>query len=695
MTPDSLDQLFAPRSVAVVGASSDPAKPGGRAFGYLREHFSGALFPVNAKPFDCPPYRVAAALDEIEGTPDLAVLAVPSAAVEEQLAACAAKGIRTAVIFTSGFAELGGVHEQQQHRLAAIGRAAGMRLLGPNCLGYFNAHAGVFPTFTAVLSHAMPTAGGVAILSQSGAIGAHLLSMLRDNGIGVSLWVATGNECDVDVADCIGYAARDRNSETIVVYLEGCRDGRKLVDALTLARSRGKAVIVLKAGSSPEGAAAAASHTGALVGADEVFDAVFAEGGAIRVRSYEEILDVVAARNGGVLPRGRRFGIATNSGGAGILLADYARAAGLEVPELPADRQARLKEILPLAGVRNPVDTTATAMTRPTLLGQFLDTLLGADVIDMAVLYLSMMGRNADLLAEIRAVLREVRARYPEKPVALVMTVPPQARRDIETEGFLVYEDPARAVGALAALARIAEALSTPPQPRPPTRGERLAEIQDGGEAAGLALLGKAGIPVVEARLARSPAEAAEAAESFARPVAMKIASPDIAHKSESGGVRLGVEGARAAEAAYRDILAAVAGSAPAARIDGVILAPMIRGGVEVILGTTWDPIFGAVVMVGLGGVFVEVYRDVVYRLAPVTETEAEAMIRSVRGYPILAGARGRTPVDLEALARAVAALSQLAAANPGIGSIDVNPFIALPEGGYAVDALVVPREPD
>ncbi len=692
MSSHALDLIFKPRSVAIIGASSDPAKPGGRAFAYLRAHFKGDIFPINAKPFDCAPYRVAARIDDLECVPDLAIIAVPASVVEQQLTSCAAKGIKAAVIFTAGFAELGGEQEAQQQRIAAIARDAGMRLLGPNCLGCFNTHAGAFTTFTAVISHAMPPTGSVAILSQSGAIGAHLLSMIRDVEIGTSLWVATGNECDIDVADCIDYAARDPNSKTIVVYLEGCRNGRKLVDALMLAKANGKPVIVLKAGSSPEGAAAAASHTGALVGSDQVFDAAFAECGAYRARSYEEIVDLVMACSGGVFPRGRRFGIATNSGGAGILLADYARDAKLEVPELAPDLQARLKDILPLAGVRNPVDTTATAMTRPDLLGQFLDTLLGAENIDMAVLYLSMMGRNSTLLTEMRKVLRGVRQKYPEKPVALIMTVPAETQREIESEGFLVFEDPARAVHAMAALAQLSESLVAPPRTAPQSRSAQLAEITGGGEAAGLAVLKQAGIPVVEARLVGSAAQAAEAARDIAAPLAMKIASPDIPHKSESGGVRLGVEGAEAAEIAYREILETVGQRAPDARIEGVLIAPMISGGVEVILGTTYDAVFGPVVMFGLGGIFVEIYRDVVYRLAPVSESEAAEMIREIQGYPILAGARGREPFDLAVLAQALSALSHLAAENPGIESIDVNPFIALAKGGYAVDALIVPK---
>ncbi|MGE3298781.1 MAG: acetate--CoA ligase family protein [Porticoccaceae bacterium] len=365
--------------------------------------------------------------------------------------------------------------------------------------------------------------------------------------------------------------------------------------------------------------------------------------------------------------------------------------AGLKVPALTDSTQARFKEAVPVAGVRNPVDITAKVVTSPELLGLFLDGLLAEEHIDCAVLYLSNMGRNAPLFARMREAIASLPARHAGKLIAVVATLPQDARRQLEEDGYLLFEDPLRAVRTMARLAQIANSFDAPERRPVAARAPKLEGETSKNEWAALQALRAAGIPVVESCLVTSAQEAAAAAERLHAPMALKIASADIQHKSEVGGVMLGVQGSASAAAAFEELMERVRAAAPAAQIDGVLVAPMVTGGVEVILGTKLDPVFGPVVMFGIGGIFVEVFRDVTFRVAPIDKEEAGRMIREIKAFAVLAGARGRPPVDLDALASALSMLSHVAAANVDrIDSIEINPFIALPVGGVAVDGLIV-----
>lgn len=681
----SVATLFRPRSVAVIGASADERKPGGRAYGYLTRYFSGTVMPVNPR---AP--GMAASVAALPGVPDVALVAVPAAAVADELAACAASGVRAAIVLSSGFAEVGPAGQALQDDLRQRIAGWGMRVLGPNCIGLFGAAAGFYATFTTVVGHGRAEVGPVSMVSQSGAVGAHVFSLARDSGIGFSYWAATGNQVDVDVADCIGFYASDPDTRVIAVCLEGCPDGDRLQRALAVARRAGKPVVALKLGRSEVGAEAAATHTGSLVGSDAAFDAVFERHGVLRVRGFEEMVDLVAACVGGVHPAGPRLGIASISGGAGILMADDAADAGLQVPALPPATQARLKALAPLGAARNPVDTTAGALVNPALLRAFLAALLESDEIDAAVLFVSNLGRTPELLEPFRHGLADVRSRHPGKPVALVIGAPEPALRALRDDGFLTYQDPLRAIRALAGLARYARARRrADPDPGAPD-AVPVRWGGAGGEREALALLGAHGIPVVRTELARSAADAVAAAHRLGFPVVLKIASSDVAHKSDVGGVALGLADEDAVASAFASVTAAVARACPDARLDGVVVAPMVRGGTELILGARHDPIFGPMVMVGLGGVYVDVLRDVVLRVAPVDEAEALEMIGTLRGAPILRGARGHAPLDVGCVARSLVALSRLIAAAGGrIREIDVNPFVVLPDGGCAVDALI------
>ena len=690
----SLRALFEPRSLAVLGASADPGKLGGRTLVNLRACYPGRLYAVNARGQEIDGLASYRSIAELPEAPDLAIVSVPVSSALEAVAACAAKGVGNAVIFTSGFAELGGEGQRLQERLLGLARESGMRLLGPNCMGFVDVAGGIVASFVgpATLEGLVP--GRVAILSQSGAIGTLSLALARDRGIGVSLWVTTGNQCDVDFSECLAYLAEDDGTNVILAGLEGCTDGAKLRQALRLAHARRKPVIMLKIGRSEIGAAAVVSHTGTLAGNDAVYEAVFRSHAVHRAENFSELLDVAEAAAEGLYPENDRLGIVTVSGGVGVMMADEALARGLRMTAMPRAAQARLKAIVPFSAVRNPVDATTVIITEPRVLRRFLEETLAAGGYGAVVVFLATLGLNAVLVESMLAALEGVRQAYPRRPIVFVMATTGETRALVEAAGFAVFDEPVRATAALAALRRISEAWQRPPPvPAPKLSARTLASVPQ-NEHAALAFLAHAGIPTVPHRLARSRAEAARAAAELGFPVALKISSPDIAHKSDIGGVVLDVATEAGAGTAFARIMTRAARRKPKARLDGVLVAPMVKGGVELILGARRDAIFGPVIMLGLGGVFAETFADTALRLAPLGEREAMRMIRELKGYPLLAGTRGRPRLDLVRLAKALAALSRLALAyRERIESIDINPFVVLPKGATALDALVVARE--
>ena len=693
-----LEFLFRPRAVAVVGASNDPMKISGRPLAFMLKHgYQGALYPINPKSETVQGITAYPNLAEVEGAIDLAVIAVPAAAAAQAVEDCAAKGVKAAVVFTSGFAEVGDDGRREQERLKEIARPAGLRLLGPNCLGLFSTREKMGASFTTSLMDDWPPAGDIGIVAQSGAFGSHVYLMARARGLGVSYWCATGNEVDIDVADCIAFCARDPSTKVILSYMEGCPDGDRLRAALELARVNEKPVVVMKVGASEVGAAAAQSHTAALAGADRVFDAAFRQHGVHRAETIDELLDIAyACHVAGRLPQGRRLAAISISGGAGVLMADRAAKTGVEMPEMPAPAQRELKELLSFASPRNPIDVTAQALNDRDLLRRNVEVTLAEDCYDAAILYMAMVGLFPPMMAALHEILDGVRRDRPDRLLILSMIAQAADRQRAEAGGFPVFEDPSRAVDAIAAMAGFAEAFARRPG-RPP--GAQ-ALVLDGrpNEYDALSLLGAAGIPTVEARLAATADEAVAAAEALGGPVAMKVCSADILHKSDIGGVRLGVVGADAVRAAYDQIITAADAHMIGAAVDGVILQPMAGQGVETIIGVQRDPVFGPVVMFGLGGVLVEVLQDVTFRVAPFDTAEAHRMIDEIKARKILDGVRGQPVADVQALAETLAQLSAVAAASAEtVASIDLNPFLLGPRGagGRALDAVILPAEPN
>lgn len=697
-TPRSgLDALFNPRSVAIIGASRDPTRIGGRPLRYLTESgFQGKVWPINPRHDRVQGLEARPHIADVPGPIDAAIVAVRAERVLEAIEACAERGVGAAVVFTSGFAETDTTGAARQRRMGEVARASGMRILGPNCLGVYNAAIGYFATFTTTIDVQRPKPGSVAIVSQSGAYGSHLGLLARRRRIDVGLWVTTGNECDVTVPECIEWMAARPEIDVVAAYAEGVKDGDALLASLDAARACGKTVLFTKAGRSEAGAEAARSHTASLSGADTVFDAVLAQHGIVRTDNTEEMLDAAYAASIGALPSSRRTGFLTISGGAGVLMADEAAIRRLDVAPMPEAAQARLKEKLSFSTSKNPVDITAQVFNQPHLVGEFLDAMLDDGDYAAIIIFFTVVASMEFMARPILDALARARARYPNRPILMTMIGSDESIARYEALNVPVFEDAVRAVRAVSALARVKEGLSRIRDTSSHAAAHPTGDRYDGGrfdEREAQRLLASWGVPSVETSVARSAGEAARAARTIGGPLAMKVLSPDIEHKSEAGAVALGVAVEGAADE-HDSLIARAAAHDAAAEIRGTLLAPMVDG-VECILGVRRDPVFGPVVMVGSGGIFAEVLDDVALRKAPVDLAEAKRMIAELKGARRLEGTRGRPRCDIDALADAVAALSRFAAAHADvIESVDVNPFVVLPEGegGMALDALVIER---
>ena len=692
----SLTPLLKPASVAIVGASRDPAKIGGLPLAFMKASgFAGALYAVNPRGEEVQGLRSYRSVAEIPGTIDLAILSLPAPAVLPALRDCQEKAVRAAVVFSAGFAEVDDRGRALQTEIASLARQGGMRVLGPNCMGVVNFGTGLVASFHPAYREGIGRAGRIGLVSQSGALSGLCFAMAADRGLAYSASASTGNEADVDVADCLAYLAEDPETSVIQLYLEGCRDGRKLMAALDLARERRKPVICLKPGSTAEGAVAVASHTAALAGSDAVFDAVLRQMGAYRAHSLEEFFDIAAACAIGVLPKNDRVGLVTVSGGIGVLMADTAVRAGLEVSPMPEPAQARIRALVSFAATRNPVDITGHAVNDPTLADKALAIVMEAGAYGSVILSIGASGRSPIRAPQLLETCAALRKRFPDRLLCLSCLHAPEFRQKLAEIGCLCLEEPVHAVRAVAALAgfRRAFAAARPeapelpaPEPLPP------APID---EPTALAVLAHAGIPVVPHRLARTAEDAVHAATELGYPVVLKVVAPEIPHKTELGGVALRLNSAEAVRAAFAEITARVGVTRPETTLRGCLVAPMIEGVVETILGIQNDAAFGPMVALGLGGTLVEALGELVLRAAPIGLDDARAMIGELKGRRILRGMRGAPAADVEALAQAIVRLSRFAATHAGeIASLDINPFAVLPEGqgALALDAAIMRR---
>jgi acetate---CoA ligase (ADP-forming) len=691
----TLDALLRPASVAVIGASTDPQKIGGIPISHMKASgYQGQIYPVNPRAQVIQDLPAFPSVGAVPGPVDLAIIAVPEPLVLGALRECAAKGVRAVALFSSGFAEVSSEGEAAQQAMAEIARSSGMRILRPNCIGVVNFANRLVASFHPAFATGLAPAGKVGMVSQSGAFGGIAYQVAADRALAYSVIITTGNESDVDVADGLAYLADDPDTEVILVYMEGASDGRRLKAALERARAARKPVVALKVGRTDAGVAAVASHTAALAGADQVFDAVFRQCGVYRASTMEEFFEVGYAAATRPPPADARVGLVTVSGGVGVLMADHAAARGLDVAPMPEHVQRAIKAEVPFAGTRNPLDVTGQVVSDYGLLERSLDLVIQEGGYPSVICFAGSVGRSPVNGPRFAEVFRRLAKQYPDTLLAVSCLSTPAFRQTLHEAGCLHFEEPAHATRAVAALLSFRHAFAAADGRALAMPERRKLPAAPLDEAQALDILESAGIPVVPHRLVTTADAAAKAAKALGFPVALKIVSPDVTHKTEVGGVTLRLATADEVRRAFDAMMTRVAAAVPQARLKGCLVAPMVSGGVEMILGVQRDPVFGPVVMLGLGGIFVEALKDVTFRAAPFDEAEARRMIEELKALPVLKGVRGQKPADLEALARAVSRLSLFAASQgETLESLDLNPFLvrAEGEGAVALDAVIVP----
>ena len=692
---DALRALLHPQSIAVIGASTDFNKINGRTFKALVDKgYTGRILPVNPKYqtlLDRPCYPDVAS---IPGTVDLAVVAVPAKHVPDTLRELGRKGVKVAVVFSSGFSEVGGDGVRLEAELKQAIRDSGVRVLGPNCLGLVNVFENMMATFSQFSLGPTPE-GPAAFVTQSGALGTATAGVARKRGLNFGFFVNTGNETDLQFVDVMGAIVAEDKVTVGAGYIEGLKNGPGLLQVAEDALARSKPLVLTKVGRTKAGAKAIASHTGSLAGEDAVFAGVIRQRGIIRARSDEQLLDFVEVFSQCALPGGRGIGIITRSGGAGALMADRAEEIGLDVATLSEATTTALRKVVPAFGsTGNPVDITAQGLVDPNLMRESIKILLSDPKVDVAIAWLSFSEKQADL--NVRNFV-EAKAQASKPFIVCWMGMPDAAGEQMRAAGIPVLRSAEAAVDAIGALVQYAEARRNWQADAPARAALQLPALKLPAAAGpvssleGQALLQSCGVQTAAAKLATSADAAVAAAEALGYPVVLKIESPDILHKTEAKGVALNLKDAAAVRAAYDRLIGNARTYKADARISGVLVQAMAEGTTELVIGLQRDPTFGPVVMVGLGGVLIEVFKDVVFRAAPVTEAEALRMLDELKSKVVLDGVRGAPPVDKKAVARMVSAVSRFgAAAGPRLRELDLNPVLAGPQGATAVDWLIL-----
>ncbi len=708
---EDIDVFFYPESIAVVGASPRPGSIGGAILSNLRESFKGRLYPVNPKYEEIMGLKAYPRLEALPEPPDLAVIAVRAERVPPIVEEAGRIGVRGVIVVSGGFAESGERGRRLQEQLVEIVRRYKMRLIGPNCIGVYNALSGVDTFFLPRDRMKRPHKGPIAIISQSGAFLASVMDWAAEEGIGISKAVNFGNKIDVDEVDLLNYFAEDEHVRAVIMYLEGVNPGRgrEFIEAARRVVEAGKAVIALKAGRTSAGAAAAASHTAALAGDYEVYRAAFKQARIIEVDEPIKLFDMAKALVRLTPPKGTRVGIITNAGGPGVIAADRLAELGLKVPRFSDALRERLRSVFPeRVAVGNPVDLTGDAT--PEDFEKALKIVVESGEVDMLMVLAlmqppTMHERVADIIADAAWSHRD-------KPIVAVTIGSEYAKRMreyLENRGIPVYDFPDRAANALYALAWCTkcrweglacsipvERLAPPPSPESLEEARRIVEEasrRGGGkllEHEAFHLLSLYGLPVPRYCLAREPGEAPKCFEEVGAPAVAKVVSPDVIHKSDVGGVILGITSSVGAERAFNEIRRNLNEHAPNARFYGVLYQSMVPEGLEVIVGARRDPTFGPVIVFGLGGVLVEVLRDVSIRIAPLTPCDAYEMLSEIRGSRLLEGYRGMPPRDREALAGVILKIARLMLDLPQVRELDLNPVMAYERGAAVADARVI-----
>lgn len=677
------------RSVAIVGASADPTKITGRPLAYmLTRGFQGRLHPVNPARSQVQGLRCHPSLAAIGEPVDLAIVGTGAAQVESVIAEGIAAGIGAFVVFSSGFAETGGAGRVLQQRLRALAQSAGVAIVGPNCLGLANSATGLIASFTTALEATPLRRGGFGLVSQSGALGAYWMDIVLRSGLGFSQWVTTGNECDIDAAEAIACLADDDDTRVIGLYLEDIHDTMAFRLALQRAAAAGKPVIAIKSGRSAAGAAAAASHTGALAGDDALYDACLLQHGALRVGSLAEMVDVARLFLRHSVPAGSRLAVMSVSGGAGVMIADEAEARQMSVPAFDASTCQALRPLLPsFASPANPLDITGNVVQDTAGIARALHAVARDPNVDAIVLFVGMMHSIAGAFT---AALAEVRAVAPRPVIVVWMSALPETVATLEAAGLCVFADIPPAMQALAGALR-ARALQAAARSSPVPAGARAATaaapVHTLSEWDGKQLLrSQAAVALPPGVLLAPGATASPLPTALAYPVVAKLQSAALLHKSDAGGVILRI----GSDAALAEALATL--QAVGARLDlplqGVLVEQMVPFDHELLLGLRHDPRFGPVLTLARGGVEVELDADAVTRLLPLDAAQVERMLRGLRTARLFDGFRGRPAVDIAAVAARIAALCDWFVAQPGLHEMEINPLALRGGQAWALDAL-------
>lgn len=698
-----LRRLFHPDSLAIIGISQSDKSFGARTLANLHQ-YSGRIHLINPKYdslYDRPCHPSLAALPEV---PDCVLVAVPREHVEAAVRDCAAHGVGGAIIFAAGYSETGQPDlVAMQQRLTAIAADSGLKILGPNCQGFINFDCLANVSFSAAFK-ALPARrpGAIGLASQSGALGFGLVQAAT-TGTSFSHLMACGNSCDVDIADQIAYLAEDASCQVITCVFEGTPAPERLLAAGELAAANGKPVIIYKLGTSEQGAEAAKSHTGSLAGSRAAYAAAFERAGFVSVDNIEQLLETAALFAKAGRPKARGVAVIAASGGAAVIGADKAEQARVPLPQPAEATRAVLKRHIPDFGAaQNPCDTTASVMNDPQGLKSCVDALLADDQYGAAVF--AQPGANPALVGRVALLGEAAAARG--KPVCLALLsgwADGPGAKDAEIHpNVALFRSMERCFEALAGWQRYDDflrrrrAASAAPRLSPDAAVAQAREILDRHDVVvperdAKAVLRAYGVPVVEETLVQSAEQAVAAAAKLDTAVVLKVESPDLPHKTEAGVVRLNLKTAAEVSEAYDAVMANASRVTPAPRINGVIVQPMIKAGVELMVGARRDPLFGPIVVVGFGGILVELLADVRVALAPIGVDEARALLDGLKGRALLSGFRNMEPVDLDALARVVARVSELAADHREvIEEIDVNPLICAGSQIVAVDALIV-----
>lgn len=702
-TQHPLDSFFDPASIAIIGASRDVDKIPGRLLSMLRKNkYPGQIYPINPNYTDIDGLKCYRDIMAIGQPIDLAIVIIPARAVLGALEQCAAVGVKNAVVISSGFAEEGGDSAAMQDAIVELAKKSGMRISGPNAEGFYSEVQHVAATFSPTVDvkpgvvDLVATKRRIAIVAQSGGIGFAIKHRAKALGIAISYCVSAGNESDLGAGEFLDYMVQDGSTDVVLLFIEGIRDVEKFLVAAKRAAEIGKPVIVTKVGRSGAGERAAASHTASMAGWSAAYDAVFAKYGFIISNDLDEAVAIAAALTTSPLPKGDRVAVLTVSGGAGIWGADTVSAQGMQVPELSAAIQTGIRALLPSYGsARNPIDVTAQGVNSGGL-QKSIDLLSDSDEVDamLVVLSLSSETRMPFKEAELKPVIEAQK-----KPIVFYSYTLPSnfARTELAKSGVVVLSGLTHAGVALKQLAQRAK------YKLPAQLGKSSIGVKDISahlksvalsEYDSKSLLREAGIELPKETLVADEAALDAAVAGAGFPLVMKIQSRDIPHKSEVGGVRVNIASKEEAVAAYDALLANARQHRPHAAIQGVLVSPMAKKGVEIIVGTMLDANFGPMIMVGFGGVTTELFKDVIYRPAPVGAEEAAAMLGELKAAPLLNGFRGAAKADVPALSKLISQISQLAANHGGaISEIEINPVLVhqMGEGVTVVDALVVP----